>query len=682
MTSSDFLIPLSLQAIGMINVFVLAAMASPPPPPSPPLLDSQISLPGCPDHCGEVKIPYPFGINQGCFLSETKLFFIDCDQSFQPPKPFLGRSMYDLPVLNINLDGGEMVVMVSIGKDCYNKDGVQVYHFNSRLRLGDYNYYNLNISTSKTSSLPSAATLTRCFRVIEAEESIELVVYPTATSLIALIQLQSRLAQDYVFVVEESKFEFSKASFRKLNDTEKLPVVLNWAIGNQTCHEAKKSVNFTCKGNSKCIDTSNGHGYLCQCLPGYQGNPYHPNGCLDIDECETSNPCDKSSICQNLPGNWTCICPNGYIATETGRCSKVSVTNQSQRRVLLLCISLGRCKHSNISDCSFTNMLGMKKRKCRRTKRATNNYHPSRVVGQGGYGIVYKGILPTKKVVAIKKSKLGAQNCSDQFINEVIMLLQINHRNVVKLLGCCLETEVPLLVYEFINNGTLLHHIHKNEGQEKSPLSWELRLKIATETAGALAYLHSATSTPIIHRDVKTGNILLDEKFTAKVSDFGASRLIPLDKNQLSTVVQGTLGYLDPEYMHSSQLTERVIPENERNLATLFVSSMEEDRLFQIVDGDIVNEENVETLKYVANLAIRCLRIRSEERPKMKEVAMELEGLRALEMHQWGKVDMCSQDTELLTRQSSNPYAIDYGGPCASSAGISSTSTVGYDDGR
>ncbi|KAF3450276.1 hypothetical protein FNV43_RR06356 [Rhamnella rubrinervis] len=296
-------------------------------------------------------------------------------------------------------------------------------------------------------------------------------------------------------------------------------------------------------------------------------------------------------------------------------------------------------------------------------KRATNNYHPSRVVGQGGYGIVYKGILPTNKVVAIKKSKHGAQTCSDQFINEVIMLLQINHRNVVKLLGCYLETEVPLLVYEFINNGTLLHHIHKNDGQEKSPLSWELRLKIATDTAGALAYLHSATSTPIIHRDVKTGT----RNFQL---------LIPLDKNQLSTVVQGTLGYLDPEYMHSSQLTEKTdVYSFGVVLAELLTGK-------KILDGDIVNEENVEILKYVANLAIRCLRIKSGERPTMKKVAMELEGLRALEMHQWGKVDMCSQDTKLLTRQSSNPYAIDYGGPCDSSAGISSTSTVGYDDGR
>ncbi|PRQ29740.1 putative protein kinase RLK-Pelle-WAK-LRK10L-1 family [Rosa chinensis] len=167
-------------------------------------------------------------------------------------------------------------------------------------------------------------------------------------------------------------------------------------------------------------------------------------------------------------------------------------------------------------------------------EKATHNYHESRILGEGGYGIVYRGILLDNQVVAIKKSKVGAPTQTDQFVNEVIVLSQVNHRNV----------------------GTLFEHIHKKKGK-RSSLSWELQLKIASETGGALAYLHSSTSTPIIHRDVKTMNILLDDNYTAKVLDFGASRFIPIDQTQLAIMVQGTFGYLDPEYFHSNQLTEK-----------------------------------------------------------------------------------------------------------------------------
>jgi serine/threonine protein kinase len=166
-----------------------------------------------------------------------------------------------------------------------------------------------------------------------------------------------------------------------------------------------------------------------------------------------------------------------------------------------------------------------------------NNYNKSRILGQGGYGTVYKEVLPDNKVVAIKKSKISDQSQIEQFINEVIVLTQINHRNVVKLLDC-LEIEVSLLVYEFITNETLFGHIHNKS--LSSSLSWEKRLKIAAETVRTLAYLHFSTSMPIIHRDVKTTNILLDNNYMAKVYDFGASRLVPLNQSQLITLVQGT----------------------------------------------------------------------------------------------------------------------------------------------
>jgi serine/threonine protein kinase len=263
-------------------------------------------------------------------------------------------------------------------------------------------------------------------------------------------------------------------------------------------------------------------------------------------------------------------------------------------------------------------------------KKATNNYEESRIIGRGGFGTVYKGFLPDKRIVAIKKSKTVDQNQIDQFVNEVVLLSQINHKNVVKLLGCCLETQVPLLVYEFVPKGTLFNYIHHESSA--STIRWETRLRIATETADALSYLHSAASTPIIHRDVKSSNILLDDDFTAKVSDFGTSRLVPRDQKELATVVQGTLGYLDPEYLQTNQLTEKsdvysfgVVlvelltggdvlsfnrSEKERSLAMYFLSSLKEDRLFEVLENCIVEGGNEEQIKEVVELAKRCLRVK------------------------------------------------------------------------
>jgi serine/threonine protein kinase len=280
------------------------------------------------------------------------------------------------------------------------------------------------------------------------------------------------------------------------------------------------------------------------------------------------------------------------------------------------------------------------------------------------------------------------QNQIDQFVNEIVLLSQINHRNVVKLLGCCLEAQVPLLVYEFVPKGTLFKYIHRESST--STIQWDTHLRIAAETANALSYLHSAASTPIIHRDVKSSNILLDDDFTAKVSDFGTSRLVPRDQKELATVVQGTLGYLDPEYLQTNQLTEKsdvysfgVIlvelltggdvlsfnrSENERSLAMYFLSSLKEDRLFEILENRIVEGGNEEQIKEVVELAKRCLRLKGDERPTMKEVAMELEGIRKMEALSWVNVQSNLEEAEHLLGETS--HSNEYGG---------SSRTVVYD---
>ncbi|XP_068484859.1 putative wall-associated receptor kinase-like 16 [Phaseolus vulgaris] len=285
--------------------------------------------------------------------------------------------------------------------------------------------------------------------------------------------------------------------------------------------------------------------------------------------------------------------------------------------------------------------------KAEELQKATDNYNKSRFLGQGGFGTVYKGMLPDGTIVAVKKSKEIERNQIETFVNEVVILSQINHRNIVKLFGCCLETETPLLVYEFIPNGTLSHHIHRRDNEPS--LSWETRLRIACEVAGAVTYMHFSASIPIFHRDIKPTNILLDSNFSAKVSDFGTSRSVPQDKTHLTTAVGGTFGYIDPEYFQSSQFSDKsdvysfgvvlvelisgrkpvsFLEEDEgQNLIAQFLS-LKDNKVYEILDGRVVKEARKDDMLVIANLAMKCLRLNGKKRPTMKEVSVELEALR------------------------------------------------------
>ncbi|KAG6626122.1 hypothetical protein I3843_15G024500 [Carya illinoinensis] len=536
------------------------------------------------------------------------------------------------------------------------------------------------------------------------------------------------------FIGETQAYNFSTLDFTNLTNRETVPLVLDWAIENKKCKDAEKNMtSYLCKAANSCLEAK-GLGYICKCPDGYEGNPYLPDedkdSCKDIDECKHSPyPCNATAICTNTKGSYTCTCPNGYVGDGRNPHGTTGCSRKDQSKIIIIALGISisllillvgtslvywvmqRRKLIKLKENFFQQNGGLilqrqllnhkesvepaKIFSAKDLEKATNNYDKSRVLGQGGFGTVYKGVLSDDKVVAIKKSNVVDQSQIEQFINEVVVLTKINHKNVVKLLGCCLETEVPLLVYEFITNGTLFDHIH--DKNLSSSLSWEKRLKVASETAGALAYIHFETSMSIIHRDVKTTNILLDDNHTAKVSDFGASRLVPLDHTRLTTVVQGTLGYLDPEYFHTSQLTEKsdvysfgvVIaelltgekalsmdrPETERNLAMHFVIAMKEDRLLQIIDDRILTEGNIEEIKEVANIAKKCLKVRGEDRPSTQQVTKELEGLRLLEKHSLKRVD---PNTQQITKPL--PNAPTHSSGTDVDIGSSSMSTIVADD--
>ncbi|KAG4153728.1 hypothetical protein ERO13_D03G010050v2 [Gossypium hirsutum] len=235
-------------------------------------------------------------------------------------------------------------------------------------------------------------------------------------------------------------------------------------------------------------------------------------------------------------------------------------------------------------------------------------------IGRGGHGTVYKGLLCDNRVVAIKKLMIADHSQVEQFTNEVIVLSQVNHRNVVKLFRC-LETEVPLLVYKFIANGTLYEHL------QSSGLGRECRLRITAETARALSYSNSAAYPPIIHRDVKSSNILLDEHYTAKTC-FQSSQLTEKSDVYSFRVVLA-------ELLTGRKALCFQVPEEERNLAMHYVFTLKKDQLFRIIDHHVLVEGNTTQIQ-VAMLANRCLRVKGKERPSMKEVATVLEGLRAM----------------------------------------------------
>ncbi|KAM1389696.1 hypothetical protein ACFX2I_017647 [Malus domestica] len=280
---------------------------------------------------------------------------------------------------------------------------------------------------------------------------------------------------------------------------------------------------------------------------------------------------------------------------------------------------------------------------------ATEGFSDSNLLGQGGFGYVHKGVLPNGKEVAVKQLRAGSEQGEREFQTEVEIISRVHHRHLVSLVGYCMTGSERLLVYEFVPNNTMAFHLH---GKGRPTMDWSTRLKIALGSAKGLAYLHEDCHPKIIHRDIKSANILLDFKFEAKVADFGLAKFSSDVNTHISTRVMGTFGYLAPEYASSGRLTDksdvysfgvmllelitgrRPVDASQTYKAGSFVDwarpvltrALEERNFDELVDPKLQNSYDPNEMARMVAFAAACVRHSALHRPRMSQVVRALEG--------------------------------------------------------
>ncbi|TVU39796.1 hypothetical protein EJB05_13236, partial [Eragrostis curvula] len=687
--------------------------------------------PGCSNTCGNVNIPFPFGMGDpSCFREGFK---IDCTDG----TPKLKDTDYEYEIQNISMtpDGGSIArVLLPIAYQCYNESSTSYANYSygtvSFNRQGVYRIsdklnelvvigcntqaYISSVPVANKSAAPYPYDIyTGCISYCLSAESV--IENWCAGVGCCRVDIPAGLTETWVtfggyphnkyflpfsacsygFLVDKRTYNFTRADLQ-MSAGRRVPVWLDWAIRPSdaaapklTCADAKRNgTAYACVSpNSVCVDAaSNLTGYNCQCQPGYEGNPYLPDNvtgnCQDINECAPENK-DKYCYgphCDNTPGNYTCRCGRGFRSDDpkTQRCQPI-ITRPAQIVIGVV------CGLAFIAIAAIFMLMVHHKRKLKEffeknggsmlenvsnikiftkddLKQMTKNY--SIILGKGGFGEVYMGTLENNQQVAVKRSILLDEDRKKEFANEVIIQSRISHINVVKLVGCCVEVDIPMLVYEFAPKGSLYDVLHgTNKENMKASLSLATRLDIAVQSAEGLSYMHSSANQKILHGDVKSGNILLDSNFIPKVSDFGTSRLLSIEKKHTMKVI-GDINYIDPVYMKTGRLDEksdvysfgtvllelitRMKPRYDGNNSLIinFCKSFASDEKARgMYDQEIASTENIEFLHKVGSVAVDCLKDDMDARPNMRQVMDRLHLVRMEYKQKHGDQDEISMES-------------------------------------
>ncbi|XP_047324934.1 leucine-rich repeat receptor protein kinase HPCA1-like [Impatiens glandulifera] len=309
-------------------------------------------------------------------------------------------------------------------------------------------------------------------------------------------------------------------------------------------------------------------------------------------------------------------------------------------------------------------------------KKYTNNFSKANDIGSGGYGIVYKGTLPNGHLLAIKRAQKGSMQGAVEFKSEIELLSRVHHKNVVGLVGFCFDQGEQMLVYEYIPNGTLKESLL---GKSGIMLDWSRRLRIALGAARGLHYLHELANPPIIHRDIKSNNILLDERLNAKVADFGLSKAMgDSEQTHISTQVKGTMGYMDPEYYMTQHLTDKsdvysfgvllleiVTAKQPIDKGKYIVREVRQrmDKtkvlydIHELIDPTLLGL-TLNGLEKFVEIAMRCVADTAAERPTMGEVVKEIEGVAQMAgMNPNAESSTTSENYEGSSQAFSHPYS-------------------------